>query len=172
MRDQRARVARIRAGRTAKADEVAAVLFADTVVARCLRFVARHTVVAMADLMRKYHIRAERPDRFDDGGTPMPPSRSSFSCQFGRYVDNGWIARVATKKSRPSFGYRSNVRCDVHWKADDVVDLVRALSAPALGRAFERIEYQMCNPRRTDIESETTYWLDLLRTEVARRSNI
>lgn len=173
---------------------LADILFADTVTARMLRRLAAVGSMTQADFMTEYHGRCQRakpsrssfgnqfgrytvtwrgyrlaliaqeqiqPKLGSNGETRM---KTTYMTVRDGTVVSGW-SRIATGREpiRPS-------RNIVAWIGPRIEDVIDSLNDKDLGAVFERMEYAMLNPRKTDPEDEFTPLVVLLRKKLDLRN--
>lgn len=180
------RAKRPRAKRTPKESwsPLGPILFANTTTARMLRILLERSLasfapdraITQAAFMREYHLRCER----------AMPSRSSFTCNFGRFLVGGTVERplavigqelimttsrssprsVGDRKSRHGSGVVPTKRNNLMWVGPSLSEILAGMTALQLRTAIASMESQLADPRLTDKPDETERWLGYLRDEV------
>lgn len=170
--------------RKARPHPLGPIMFADTTTSRMLRLLLERSLasfapdraITQAAFMREYHLRCER----------AMPSRSSFTCNFGRFLVGGTVERplavigqelimttsrssprsVGDRKSRHGSGVVPTKRNNLMWVGPSLAEILAGMSALQLRTAIASMESQLAGPRLTDKPDETERWLGYLRDEV------
>lgn len=156
----------------ARADQIADIVFRDTLTARMLRILWLQPDMLQADFMREYMRRCNRkPTTNWRGEVGDKANTSSFSHNFGRFLHS-----ASGRNPRPTIMRRTAIpkrkRGNVlMWLPPPVSAIVRAMSHGNLQLAFERLESAQLSPLETDyVATDLVFWLVTLQAEIDRRN--
>lgn len=154
---------------------IGVLMFKDTIVARMLRVLCFERAIPQSKFMNEYTRRCERPPSKWRAAEGKSATRSSFLNQFGRYVEgstwgrDGKVPRVISQEQM-LHPYDDAKVTTLVWLGSDAVVILTAMSDRDLQRAYESMERQLLKPRATDNEAETLAWIQMLITEIGRRT--